>query len=80
MTQERKQKQSTSRGEADVEVTNADVTNAELAESTEEVLDSIDDVLNDQDVDDEELLADIDDVLEENAEEFVAAYVQQGGE
>jgi prokaryotic ubiquitin-like protein Pup len=28
----------------------------------------------------EDLLAEIDDVLEENAEEFVKSYVQQGGE
>lgn len=32
----------------------------------------------DADVDD--ILGDIDDVLEENAEQFVAAYVQKGGE
>lgn len=32
----------------------------------------------DESVDD--LLADIDDVLEENAEDFVAAYVQKGGQ
>lgn len=28
----------------------------------------------------DDLLADIDDVLEENAEEFIASYVQKGGE
>lgn len=28
----------------------------------------------------DDLLADIDDVLEENAEEFVKAYIQKGGE
>lgn len=81
MSQERVQKSRSGRGQteqADSEQAPADVTNEELAESTDAVLDSIDDVLADQD--DEDLLADIDDVLEENAEQFVNNYVQQGGE
>lgn len=80
MSQEQvqRQKAKTRADESHVEESNTDVTNAELAESTEEVLDSIDDVLEDQL--DAELLADIDDVLEENAREFVEQYVQQGGE
>lgn len=77
--QEQVSKQKVSRpADSDVEVSNSDVTNAELAESTEEVLDSIDDILEEQL--DDALLADIDDVLEENAEEFVAGFVQAGGE
>lgn len=78
MTQERKQKQTTTKDQTTEEVQAQDVTNAELAESTEATLDNIDDVLDDQD--DADLLAEIDGVLEENAEEFVAAYVQAGGE
>lgn len=79
MTQERVQKQKNTRSdEAQADQTTPDVTNAELAESTDETLANIDDVLEDQA--DDELLADIDDVLEENAEEFVFNYVQQGGE
>ncbi len=80
MAQERVQKQKAA-GRADnshAEETNSDVTNAELAESTDAVLDSIDDVLEDQL--DDELLADIDDILETDAEEFVNNYVQQGGQ
>ena len=76
--QVQKQKAKTRADESHVEESNTDVTNAELAESTEEVLDSIDDVLEDQL--DAELLAEIDDVLEENAQEFVDSFVQQGGE
>lgn len=77
--QEQVSKQKATRpADSDVEVSNPDVTNTELAESTEEVLDSIDDILEEQL--DDALLADIDDVLEENAEEFVAGFVQQGGE
>jgi len=61
-----------------VEESNTDVSNAGLAEKTEQVVKDIDDVL--EDLLDEEILADIDGVLEENAEEFVSNYVQQGGE
>lgn len=80
MSQEQVQRQkSKARAEeTHIEESNTDVTNAELAEKTDETLASIDDVLEDQDND--ELLADIDDVLEENAEEFVFNYVQQGGQ
>lgn len=79
MTQERLQRQKGSRPEeTHAEVSNTDVSNEELAKKTEDTLDNIDDVLADQD--DEELLADLDDILEENAEEFVAGYVQQGGQ
>ena len=79
MAQERVQKQKNTRPE-EVEADQApqDATNAELAEKTDETLANIDDVLEDQA--DDELLADIDDVLEENAEEFVASFVQQGGQ
>lgn len=61
-----------------VEETNTDVSNEELAEKTTDVLANIDDVLEDQL--DEELLADIDDLLEENAADFVASFVQAGGQ
>lgn len=64
MSQEQVQRQkSKARAEeTHIEESNTDVTNAELAEKTDETL------------------ASIDDVLEENAEEFVFNYVQQGGE
>lgn len=81
MSQERVQKSRSGQSqteEAAHEQAPADVTNEELAEATDAVLDNIDDVLADQD--DEDLLADIDDVLEENAEQFVNQYVQQGGQ
>lgn len=79
MTQERVQKRKSGRPEeTHTEVSNTEVSNEELAKKTEDTLDNIDDVLADQD--DEELLADLDDILEENAEEFVAGYVQQGGQ
>lgn len=79
MAQERVQKQ---RGRSSQEVSAqeeaADVTNAELAEKTDQVVSDIDAVLEDQL--DEELLADIDAVLEKDAEGFVNGFVQQGGE
>lgn len=64
MSQEQVQRQkSKARAEeTHIEESNTDVTNAELAEKTDETL------------------ASIDDVLEENAEEFVFNYVQQGGQ
>lgn len=76
MVQEQKQKTS-SRREEPAEETEA-VTGSAVAEAASDTVDKIDEVLEDQL--DEELLADIDDVLERNAEEFVAQYVQQGGE
>lgn len=79
MAQERVQKQKSARSEQDeTRVKATSQTNAELAEATDETLANIDDVLEEQA--DEELLAEIDDVLEENAEQFVASFVQQGGE
>lgn len=77
--QEQKAKQTGRREEeTHAEVSNTDVSNQELAEKTDQVVADIDDVLADQE--DDELLADIDDVLEQNAEEFVNNFVQQGGE
>lgn len=80
MTQEQVQRQKSKvrTEETHIEETNSDVSNQELAESTEGVLGSIDEVLEGQL--DEELLADIDDVLEENAQAFVEGFVQMGGE
>jgi len=52
--------------------------NTELAAKTDQVVADIDDVLEEQL--DTELLDAIDDVLEENAEQFIAEYVQQGGQ
>lgn len=51
----------------------------EVEETTEagETVDLVDEELN-EDVDD--LLDEIDSVLEENSQEFVTAFVQQGGE
>lgn len=78
--QAQKQKAKTRTEESSTEETHVDVTNPELAEKTDATLDSIDDVLADQD--DEELLAELDDVLgtEEEAATMVAEFVQQGGE
>lgn len=78
MKQERVQKQTGRHEETHTDESNSDVTNPELAEKTDQVVADIDDVLADQE--DEELLSAIDDVLEENAEQFVNNYVQQGGE
>ena len=79
MTQERVQKQKGRRSQdGHAEEASSDVTNAELAEKTDQVVSDIDDVLEDQL--DEELLADIDSVLEKDAETFVAQYINQGGE
>lgn len=79
MAQERVQKQGKGRAQEE-ESTQAGTSaaNAELAEKTQDTLDSIDDVLDAQL--DEELLADMDDILEENAQEFVEGFVQQGGQ
>lgn len=76
--QVQRQKSKARTEETHAEVSNTDVSNAELAEKTDQVVADIDDVLEDQA--DEELLADIDDVLEEDAEAFVNAFVQQGGQ
>lgn len=76
--QERVQKQKARAEESSTEEAAVDATNAELGEKTDETLANIDDVLEDQL--DEEILADMDAVLEEDAEQFVASYVQQGGE
>lgn len=80
MTQEQVQrrKQEARAGETHSDVSNTDVTNEELRQAVDDTLEKIDDVLEDQL--DEELLADIDDILEENAEEFVNAFVQAGGQ
>jgi ubiquitin-like protein Pup len=48
------------------------------AEETETEAKDVKDAELDQET--EDLLADIDSVLEENAEAFVAAYIQKGGE
>ena len=83
MAQERIQKQRSEKAstqETTVDETTVDATNAELAEDVKGTLDSIEDVLEDQD--DLDLLADLDEVLgtEEEATELVAQYIQQGGE
>lgn len=80
MTQERVQKQKSRTEAAHTEDSNSDVTNAELAESTDDLLDAIEDVLEDQV--DQELLADLDEVLgtEEEARAMVDSFVQKGGE
>lgn len=72
--QQHQQRRKASVRDTTVDETVADATNAELAESTEDVLDKIDELLED------DLLNEIDDVLEENAEQFVADYQQVGGE
>ncbi len=62
---EQKRKQPTARPEAETEVTETPV----RGESGEKIKAELDDLLDE-----------IDDVLEENAEEFVRAYVQKGGQ
>lgn len=81
MSQEQVQKQTSKTEQAETEQVEAkDVQNEKLAESTENTLASIDDVLGDQD--DMDLLADLDDLMgtEEEAQALVAGFVQQGGE
>ncbi len=78
MAQEYKQKQKATARDTSTDESVVDATNAELAESTEDVLDSIDEAL--EEFDDADLLAEMDGVLEENAEQFVADYQQLGGE
>lgn len=78
MVQEQRAKQKSRAEGAQEHAPAEDVRNEELAEATDKVVADIDEVLEDQL--DEEILAELDDVLERNAEEFVAAYVQQGGE
>jgi ubiquitin-like protein Pup len=78
VTQEHKNKSAQKRTPEEQGHEAKDVRNEELASQTDATVADIDDVLEDQL--DAELLADIDDVLEENAEEFVASYIQQGGE
>lgn len=55
-----------------------DLTNEELDQSTEEVKDKIDEMIDEKDMDN--LIDEIDGILEENAEEFVKNYVQRGGQ
>lgn len=52
------------------------------SKKTEEVLDEIPKVETKEGLDDDidAILADIDEVLEENAQDFVEAFVQKGGE
>ena len=76
--QEQVQKKKSQVSDSYTEEARTDATNAELAEKTDQALANIDDVLEDQL--DEELLADIDSILEEDAETFVAQYINQGGE
>jgi ubiquitin-like protein Pup len=56
-----------------------DLKNEELEQSTEEVKDAIDELIEDK-TEEIDLIDEIDAVLEENAEEFVKNYVQRGGE
>jgi ubiquitin-like protein Pup len=76
VAQEQKQK-TKARSEEHVEETEA-VSGSAVSEAAGETVDKIDEVLEDQL--DDEILSEMDDVLESNAEEFVAAFVQQGGE
>ncbi len=56
-----------------------DLKNEELDQSTEEVKDAIDELIEDK-TEEVDIIDEIDAVLEENAEEFVKNYVQRGGE
>jgi ubiquitin-like protein Pup len=78
MVQQQVSKQKSPARDTRVEDSNSDASNPELAEQTDRVIDDIDDVLDEQL--DTELLDAMDEVLEENAEEFVAQYIQKGGE
>ena len=79
MAQDQVQKQTSKRAD-ETEVTDTYVTNQQLDESTADTLDSIDDVLADQD--EMDLLADLDGLMgtEEEAEALVREFVQMGGE
>jgi hypothetical protein len=79
--QEQVQKRKAARpADTHTEETNSDVTNAELAESTDKVVSDIDDILEEQL--DDALLADLDEVLgtDEEAATMVAEFIQVGGE
>jgi hypothetical protein len=79
--QEQVQKRKSTRpADTHVEETNSDVSNAELAESTDKVVSNIDDILEDHL--DDALLADLDEVLgtDEEAATMVAEFIQVGGE
>lgn len=56
-----------------------DLKNEELDQSTEEVKDAIDELIEDK-TEEVDIIDEIDAILEENAEEFVKNYVQRGGE
>ncbi len=71
-----KDKQSAKQTEEVEETQAKDLTNEELDASVEDTLAKIDEELDDLDG----LLDEIDDVLEVNAEDFVASYIQKGGE
>ena len=56
-----------------------DLKNEELDQSTEEVKDAIDELIEDK-TEETDIIDLIDEILEVNAEEFVKNYVQRGGE
>ena len=75
MAREQVEKQSSKQTEEVEEVQAKDLHNEELEASVEETLAKID-----EELDLDGILDEIDDVLEINAEEFVASYIQKGGE
>ncbi len=56
-----------------------DLKNEELEKSTEEVMDTIDEIIEDK-TEEIDIVDEIDKILEEDCQSFVANYVQRGGE
>jgi len=77
MGQEYKSKSRSKDVEEEVDEQPTSSVNEELNASTEDVLDKIDEELGEDTAD---LLDEIDELLEPNAQEFVAAFVQKGGQ
>lgn len=82
MAQEQKNKQTAKKKNEEEEVQAKGVKNEELDESTEDVLDKIDEELAEEELSDDldDVLGEIDDLLEENAQTFVSQFIQKGGE
>lgn len=80
MAQQQVSKRKSQVKDGTAEETVADATNPELAEQTDQTLDAIDEVLEDQL--DAELLAAMDEVMgtEEEAQAMVDDFIQKGGE
>ncbi len=81
MTQTTKGKSGTKQTTSQAPPKAKDLESQEVQESTAEVVEAIDETLDAKEKDDlDKLVDDIDAVLEENVEEFIANFIQRGGE